>query len=221
VESMGPWLLLVIAALIVACVSLYFHARQVESQARGEQSVITDELRDAEAALMSALEKLQRMDSALAAREQALTKALGPDVFNRVPAERVVSSTTARDPAPVTVPPEPVRSAEGEELEREPWPGSSITRREERARVLASPGVSALPLAQEEARPGARPPLFGGKGEENSGQWMHAPGARQPPHAGWRLRAVELAQAGNTPLQIARDLELPVGEVELALALRP
>jgi hypothetical protein len=35
-----------------------------------------------------------------------------------------------------------------------------------------------------------------------------------------RLRVLELAEAGLTPLQIARDLELPVGEVELALALR-
>src|SRR5436309_15048325 len=71
-EAMTPWLLLIIAALIVACVSLYFHLRQVESQSRGEQSIITDDLREAEAALTSALEKIQRMDRELAARERAL-----------------------------------------------------------------------------------------------------------------------------------------------------
>src|SRR5690349_21349572 len=74
-EAMAPWLLLLIAALTVACVSLYFHLRQVESQSRGEQSIITDELREAEAALTSALEKIQRMDRELAARERALADA--------------------------------------------------------------------------------------------------------------------------------------------------
>src|SRR5438067_1380941 len=73
-EAMTPWLLLIIAALIVACVSLYFHLRQAESQSRGEQSIITDELREAEAALTSVLEKIQRMDRELAAREKALAE---------------------------------------------------------------------------------------------------------------------------------------------------
>jgi hypothetical protein len=55
---MTPWLLLIIAALIVGCVSLYFQVRQGESQSLGRQSLMTDELREAEAALLSALEKV-------------------------------------------------------------------------------------------------------------------------------------------------------------------
>ena len=71
-EAMAPWLLVIIAALIAVCVSLYFQVRQVQSEGRGTQSFIADELRDAEAALLMALERIQRMDRVLTIREKAI-----------------------------------------------------------------------------------------------------------------------------------------------------
>ena len=169
---MTPWLLLIIAALIVACVSLYFHLKQVESQARGEQSVITDELRDAEAGLMSALEKIQRMDSALAARERLLS-AVVP-----IPGSRVSSEHAETPPARATDDPDAERSGR----------------------------VSGLMTGERDAE------------IPNPVALLTTPSAPASPR-GWRARAAELAREGRTPLQIARDLELPVGEVELALTL--
>jgi hypothetical protein len=149
-EAMAPWLLLIIAALIVACVSFYYQIKQVESQARGEQSVIADELRDAEEALLSALDKIQRMDRVLSARERALTP----------PPADSASLETQNLPVP--------------ESEREEPPAGRIARREVRAPAATS---------------------------------------------NCQTRATALAREGLAPAEIARELELPVGEVELALAL--
>jgi len=124
---MTPWLLLIIAALIVGCVSLYFRLQQVESHSLGRQAVVADELREAEAALLSALEKVRQMDAVLANRLVRSQLGSGPD------ASRV-----------------------------------------ETAEPLGLP---------------------------------------------WRGAAVELARTGMTAREIARELELPVGQVELVLAL--
>src|SRR5438445_11264800 len=108
-EAMTPWLLLIIAALIVACVSLYFYLRQVESQSRGEQSIITDELREAEAALTSALEKIHRIDRELGTREKALVDPMSASTQPepRTPAAEPPDDTSLRpsaqlDPEPPT-----------------------------------------------------------------------------------------------------------------------
>src|SRR5690348_4967463 len=105
---MTPWLLLIIAALIVGCVSLYFQLRQVESQSRGQQSVIADELREAEAALLSALEKLRQMDTVLVVRERNLAsgEASWSDDRRRAALHRQNPSGTERDPDDGSVPAE-------------------------------------------------------------------------------------------------------------------
>lgn len=128
---MVPWLLLVIAGLIVACAVMHSRLRETESATRGQQSVIADELRDAEATLVSALDRLRRMDQELSERESGIAQRL-----------RESGDRFHVDRAPV-----------------------------------AAPGAS------------------------------------------WRREAVELWRRGMSALEIARELELPVGEVELVLAL--
>jgi len=64
------WLLVIITGLTVGCVVLYCRLRQMESVDRARQSLFADELRDAEAALLSALERVEAMDRRLASRER-------------------------------------------------------------------------------------------------------------------------------------------------------
>ena len=148
-ETMVPWLLLVIAGLIVACAVMHSRLRETESATRGQQSVIADELREAEAALVSALDRLRRMDQELSARESNLSRQLW-------------------EPPPPQAPPR------------------------------LSPVLHPQDLPSNQASvPSEHPSLT----------------------VSWRARAIDLARQGLTPLQIARELELPTGEVELVLAL--
>jgi hypothetical protein len=180
-ETIAPWLLLLMAALIVACVSLFFQLRQVESQSRGRELILSDELRDAEAALLSALEKVRKMDSSLAARERDLAERHQPPSTTRSPDDRQSMAVRSR-PAAIIVGP---RRASGE-VRLTPAPAD---------RGQEGP----LPGAVRDARRTRRV---------------------MPSVAHWRLRAIELARTGRTPLQIARELEQPVGEVELVIALQ-
>ena len=192
-DAMTPWLLLIIAALIVGCVSLYFQLRQVESQSLSRQSVIADELRDAEGALLSALEKLRQMDTVLAVRERNL--ASGEASWSGV---RLRGTSHVRSLA---------------ETEQDPGDRSGPAGREE-------------PMVSVSGSPRA-PTSDGGSETERRGDPAWGRGApRQPAaHAAkrtgppWRDRAADLARNGMTARQIARKLELPVGEVELALTL--
>src|SRR5947207_455320 len=98
-ETIAPWLLLLMAALIVACVSLFFQLRQVESQSRGRELILSDELRDAEAALLSALEKVRKMDTSLAAREHELAVRHQPASASRAPEGRQSTAVRTRPTA--------------------------------------------------------------------------------------------------------------------------
>lgn len=53
------WLLLVIAALVVACLSLYFHAQRMESDSLLQRSLAEEELRIVEQTLETTREHLQ------------------------------------------------------------------------------------------------------------------------------------------------------------------
>ena len=181
-EPMVPWLLLVIAGLIVACVLLHSQLRQVESTARGRQSLIADELRDAEAGLLSALERVRHMDQELGAREDRLVS---------------LPFWPAAPPSVALAAPNPHGAGEFAQAGRETEEISSnhvVDGRQERPTILPAPSgeVNAAPVVSRRTPP--------------------APGE-------WRLRALELARSGASPREIARELELPVGEVELALAL--
>jgi hypothetical protein len=167
-DSMVPWLLLVIAGMIVLCTVMHSRLRETESATRGQQSFIADELRDAEAALVSALERLRRMDQELSDRESAL-------------------SQCQRAPEPVLPPPVHTRSP----VQREP--GLSSLQRHIEGRDLFS-------TASDAHSPPGRP-------------------AESTPGLSWRSAAIERSRRGMTALQIARELDLPVGEVELVLAL--
>ncbi len=79
-EPIIPWLLLVIAALIVVCAALYFHLRQVESASLGHQSLVVDEAREAEQALLAVLGRAQRLEGEMAAREERLSRLPWPDM---------------------------------------------------------------------------------------------------------------------------------------------
>jgi hypothetical protein len=136
-DALTPWLILIITALVLVSVTLYFQLKLAESESRNRDSIHADELREVEAVLQAALEQAPHLESRAAAHER--------------PA-----------PDPLT----PTASAE-----TDPKPKYSST------------GRSAIPAAL------------------------------------WRSRAADLARAGKSPLEIARELALPVGEVELALAL--
>jgi hypothetical protein len=193
-EAMAPWLLMIIAALIAVCVALYYQARQIQSEAGGTQRFIADELRDAESGLVSALERIQRMDSVLSAREKALAAA-----GREEPSAAPVSSS------PI------VSGAEG--VRRESLAHESV------ARTAASDAQSA-PHVEIGADEGC-----GDDGRPIPATPERVTALNQPPtgfaHGESRALAVSLAVAGLAPLQIARELGVPVGEVELALALGP
>lgn len=138
-DAMTPWLLLIIAVLIVVSATFYYQLRQVESESLNRQSLVADELREAEAAFLAALDKLRALADDLEARRQYLA---------------------------------------GERAE--------------------------LPAGRPQGSP--------------RGRTDRPPAAAVPAASGWRARAVELARVGMTPLQIARELEVRVGEVELLLA---
>jgi hypothetical protein len=170
-EPMVPWLLLVISGLIVTCALMYSQMRQVETTSRGRQSIIADELRDAEEALLSALERVRRMDQELAARESRLTSTSGPlapPTFTEPFQTGGLRGVTSEDPPQV-------RSAAD---------GGARAPKDARRRVGDQPAP----------RPASEP-------------------------ADWRARAVECSRRGASPRQIAQELGLPVGEVELVLAL--
>lgn len=193
-DAMTPWLLLIIAALIVGCMSLYFQLRQVESQSLGRQSVIADELGDAEAALLSALEKLRQMDTVLAVRERHLASGEGVPLPER-PARA------------------PLDCRGGIEVEGDQCQGTPAAERQQGSvamRVTPAPPAHDLTV----------------RAGQNSGPWWPsgaaiAPGADASRAASrpWPGRAAALARTGMTARQIAQELELPVGQVELALAL--
>jgi hypothetical protein len=193
-EAMGPWLLMIIAALIALCVALYYQARQVQSEAGGAQRFIADELRDAEAALVAALDRIQRMDSVLSAREKALAAA-GHDALVAEP-----------------VPTSPDRGASAAESVRLETPTRTSTASLVSSDAQRPPQVEAGADASVEDD---APPVAAT--HESTTPLDLKP--TEPAHGEWRSRAAGLAVAGLTPLQIARELELPVGEVELALAL--
>jgi hypothetical protein len=193
-EAMGPWLLMIIAALIALCVALYYQARQVQSEAGGAQRFIADELRDAEAGLVAALERIQRMDGVLSAREKAIAAAgRGAPVAESMPAtpnERSNTAESMRLEAPM-----PTLAAGAVPTDPQTLPQDDASIEEtvgDDGKPVPAPRESRISLDQQ--------PTGSAHGE-------------------WRSRAVGLAVAGLTPLQIARELELPVGEVELALAL--
>jgi hypothetical protein len=188
---MTPWLLLIIAALIVVSVSLYSYARQVESQTLGQQLVVADELREAEAALLAALDKVRQMETALAVRERNL-------------ARDEVSTTGGRLPETDRWTCASHRSVEEKQVERhsttrstEPASGSTLLLRAERAAGSEPAGTAQRSIVRPECH----------KEKEASIRL-------------WQARALELAETGITAAQIACELELPVGEVELVLALR-
>jgi hypothetical protein len=195
-EAMTPWLLLIIAALIVACVSLYFHLRQVESQSRGEQSIITDELREAEAALTSALEKIHRIDRELGAREKTL-------------ADPMPAAAPSESRMRVPEPPVDPSLRPGAEFD----PETPAARTEIRLDPHGSGKFDSPPVPADPGE-GTLPPQSERRGNTSTA------GERDWSLTDWRDRAAEMAQDGMTPRQIARALELPVGEVEFALALR-
>jgi hypothetical protein len=193
---MTPWLLLIIAALIVGCVSLYFQVRQGESQSLGRQSLMTDELREAEAALLSALEKVRQMDTVLAVRERNL--ATREELS--LPEGRRGAASGSRGLAAV---------------DRGPGNGEDPAAREDPPDA-ASRGPQA-PASDRGS--GTEPPRRPARGTGAAG----ASSAHGPEQAGrpWQDRAVALAGTGMTARQIARELALPVGQVELVLALAP
>lgn len=179
-----PWLLLVIAVLLVGCVSFYHQLRQVESQSRGHQSVIADELRDAEAALLSALEKLQKIDTNLSTRERQLSDS-----------GSVILTDRPGQPAPE---PEDVIPGGGQGRSgSEPPPAPSAYRPS-----WDEPAAASRENGPHPALSSPLPRLL----EER-------PGVGDDP-------VLELARRGMTVRAIARELELPVGQVELALSLR-
>lgn len=194
---MAPWLLLIIAALIVVSVSLYSHARQVETHALGRQLLVAEELRDAEAALHAALEKLRQMDTVLAIREHTLTREgqvliamegrSGPVAADRGQAVQAEEKDAPDAPDQ----PDPQR------------PLSPVPEPSPRIGSFEAGGRDRMPDAvicrSDGASPSARPGLS--------------------PAREWPARARELAAAGATAAQIARELEVPAGEVELVLAL--
>ena len=55
---LDAWLLLVIAGLVLACISLYFHVQRMESDALIQQSMVEEELRLVERALQAAQEQV-------------------------------------------------------------------------------------------------------------------------------------------------------------------
>jgi hypothetical protein len=198
-DAMTPWLLLIIAALIVVSVSLYSHARQVESHTLGRQLLVADELREAEAALHAALEKLRQMDTMLAVRE------------------RTLASDGWRPIADGQCAPSP--------------PTALAMDRDDGGRL---PGAGALDpsgaAAGGQARDGGATIRLRAEGEEGSQAGEKRVGrTARPPRVNtgegtgrvWQARVVELARTGMVASQIARELELPVGEVELVLALGP
>jgi hypothetical protein len=189
-EPMVPWLLLVIAGLIVACAVMHSRLRETESATRGQQSVITDELRDAEAALVSALDRLRRMDQALSARESGLS-------------QRLWEPQSA--PSPSLVPPT-----------RELTEGPDAT-----AGMPARRSIE-QPTASRESESSAQDSRVAGGGLFSTaagGRSSVGRSNRTQTSVPWRARAIELAQHGLSPLEIAQELELPTGEVELVLAL--
>jgi hypothetical protein len=193
-ESMVPWLLLVIAGLIVLCAVMHSRMRETESATRGQQSVITDELRDAEAALVSALERLRRMDQELSERERDLSHSY------REPPPAPVETPRLR-PAPATD--EPTGRLTG-----------------------AVPPIERPPVRQPSARRDAEPlssdPCAGGGSlfsTGSSGRPSAKRNAGPAPKTSWRTQAIQLSRRGLSALEIARELGLPVGEVELVLAL--
>lgn len=193
-DSMVPWLLLVIAGLIVACAVMHSRLRETESATRGQQSVIADELRDAEAALVSALERLRRMDQELAERERDLSHSYQEPVPapRDVPRPRPTAAAEELTGRPAgTVPPierPPVRPPSG-------WRDTDLSSTDPVATggSLFSVGASGRPSASRNSSPASR--------------------------TSWRAQALELSRQGLSALAIARELELPVGEVELVLAL--
>ena len=60
---LSAWLLLIIAALIVLCFSLYYHAKRTESEALTREWLATEELRDTEAALRESQQRVQSLQS--------------------------------------------------------------------------------------------------------------------------------------------------------------
>lgn len=194
---MTPWLLLIIAALIVVSVSLYSHARQAESQTLGRQLLVADELKEAEAALRSAVEKLRQMDTVLAVREQTLAReAIVP---------LAVSSSRAPEPSGRAAPGDDRITGTDSAEPGHPGPEARGGGPDERGRSIQvhEDGDRDRVGTAAYGWPPQRTPM---KSEDLSG--------RQ-----WQARAIELTAAGWTASRIARELELPVGEVELVLAL--
>lgn len=167
-DAMVSWLLLVIAGLIVLCAVIHSRLGETESATRGQQSLIADELRDAEVALVSALERLRRMDQELSNRESGLSqRQREPESTYLSPVDPPHSAQRKLDPVLVQSP-----AAVGS---------------------LFSTAAADRPMS---GRPGA-----------------------STPGLSWRLAANERSRRGMTALQIAREMHLPVGEVELVLAL--
>lgn len=60
---LSAWLLIIIAALIVLCFSLYFNAKRLESEALAREWLALEELREAEAALRESEERFVRLQA--------------------------------------------------------------------------------------------------------------------------------------------------------------
>jgi hypothetical protein len=180
-EPIVPWLLLAIAALVVVCAALYSQVKQVESVTRGRQSLIADELREAEEALLSAIERVHHLDRDLAERERRLEAAPAP------PEASIRSGEPRAQEAPC--------------LDRSVPPGRS-------------PQAPCPPLASDGGRLFTDSPSL-----RNPRSTVPDRSVRASGQADWRLRARELAEEGHSSRQIARDLGVPVGKVELALSL--
>jgi hypothetical protein len=59
-DALTPWLILIIAVLLLFWLSTYCRLRQLESELRNRESIHTEELQEAEAALRAALEHAPR-----------------------------------------------------------------------------------------------------------------------------------------------------------------
>jgi hypothetical protein len=183
-DPLVPWLLLLIAGLVVACASMHSRLREVESASNARQSIVADELKDAEVALVAALDRLRRMDQTLAERESRLC---GP--------ARSMAAPAAYDASL-----------------------SGSAGRSDCLEDLDVPGGGERPARAPEPMRSHDPelPRTSSASADLAGTGIRSPAAMPPD---WRMRAVELAGTGLSCRQIARELERPVGEVELVLAL--